>query len=144
MRVLMTIALATALLVFAAWSRVPGNFPSSFFKTMDRDRDAEVTYSEWQAELRAKSDWLQREWDFHSMDCDMDERLTWSEYRRVVFKGDVRCGKNSDITTRPRSVGSFSYCDTDEQTGAQHCVLSSNDAVLGPPAGPMQSLKIPE
>jgi hypothetical protein len=143
-RVLITIALATALLVFAAWSRVPGNFPSRFFKTMDRDRDAEVTYVEWQAQLQTKSDWLQREWDFHSMDCNRDERLTWSEYRRVIYKGGTRCGRNPDIATRPRSADSFSYCDTDEQVGARQCVLWSGDAVLGPPAGPMQSLQIPE
>jgi hypothetical protein len=144
MRALITIAFATAMLVFAVWSREPGNSPSRFFKTMDRNHDAEVTYAEWRAELQAKSDWLQREWDFHSMDCNGDERLRWSEYRRVIYKGGTRCGKNPDIATRPRSADSFSYCDTDGKIGAQHCVLWGGDAVLGPADGPMQPLKIPE
>jgi hypothetical protein len=144
MRVLISIALATALLVFVAWSRVPGNLPSGFFKMMDRDHDADVIYAEWKAELQAKSDWLQREWDFHSMDCNLDERLTWWEYRRVVFKGGTRCGRNPDISTRPQSAGSFSHCDAGEQIGVQHCVLGSGDVLLDPSVGPMQPLKIPK
>lgn len=142
MRFLIPISIATLLLASVVWSRVPGNLPSSFFRMMDRDDDSDVTYDEWKAELQTKSDWVQRDWDFYSMDCNLDQRLTWSEYRRVVFKGGSLCGKNPEITTRPRAAGSFSRCETDE-LGTQRCVLRSGDGILEPPAGPMQQLKIP-
>ena len=78
-------------------------------RSLKCDDAGPVDYAEWKAELQAKSDWVQREWDFHSMDCNLDERLTWSEYRRVVFKGGARCGRNPDIATRPGLAGSFSH-----------------------------------
>ncbi|MET0536063.1 MAG: hypothetical protein ABW171_17740 [Steroidobacter sp.] len=143
MRIFLPFGVVVAVLAFLFWSRMPGNLPSSFFDMMDRDHNWNVSIAEWRAELHDKTDWVQREWDFHAMDCNQDQRLSWLEYRRVVFKGGDRCGKNPDITTRPRLPGSYSRCENDPITGAQSCVIWSGDGPPGPIAGPMQELKIP-
>ena len=133
------------LFAFELWSQRPGNRPSSFFRSLDGDRDGEVSYDEWTA-LRLKSDWIQREWDFRSMDCDDDRRVTWREYRDDVFK-HRKCQRSPQSTQalgeRPRSPNSFGGCSTAPLTGMQTCVVG----VVGPgepgqPAGPMKEIPL--
>jgi hypothetical protein len=126
------------------WSQRPGNLPSSFFRQLDVNHDGAVAFSEWQAYHEEREDWPGRQWDFDFMDCNDDQRLTWSEYRNNVFRGQM-CKDPALLSSRPQAPGSFHFCETNPITGVQTCAVGSGRGdFTGPSAGPMQRLEIPQ
>jgi hypothetical protein len=116
--------------------------PSSHFRTLDSDHDGNLTPAEWKAYYESRMDWPGTEWDFHFMDCNRDNLVTWPEYQTYRIHGNF-CGGSYEIASRslpprPKSEGSWGRCVTDPRTGVQSCAagtgsLSDFAAPNGPP-----------
>jgi hypothetical protein len=116
--------------------------PSSHFLTLDSDHDGNLTPAEWKTYYESRMDWPGTEWDFHFMDCNRDNLVTWPEYQSYRIHGNF-CGGSYEIASRslpprPKSEGSWGRCVTDPRTGVQSCAagtgsLSDFAAPNGPP-----------